>query len=191
MSMIALYKGTSIISRLIRFRTWSEFSHASWVDGDEEFEAWHTSGEGFKPGVRRVQFLGAGHTLGTEVHLFQCPELNAEQCASIKRFMISQIGKRYDWGGVLGFLSRRDSAQYQDRWFCSELIFCALLREGVDLLSRVPCHRVSPGMLALSPRLRFFCVRRAGVRAVAACDSASGQTDTYGADAYVNTGRPQ
>lgn len=189
MSMIALYKGTSLVSRLIRWATWSEYSHASWIDGIHEYEAWHTRGERFKSGVRCVIGLGAGHSLGTVVDIYQVPELTVEQAQEIRLFLISQIGKRYDLRGVLGFISRRDSAQYQDRWFCSELVFTALLRVGLPLLSNVPAHRVSPGMLALSPRLRYVCTRRAMLRDAPACTAPTSDEDALGADAYIDIGR--
>ena len=32
--MIALYKGTSALSRIIRWRTWSDYTHAAWVFQD-------------------------------------------------------------------------------------------------------------------------------------------------------------
>lgn len=145
--IVALYKGISPLSRMIRFRTWSEYSHASlYVPRSGEFESWIPNG------VRNVSPIGSGHTPGTQVDLFAVT-VTPSQEGKILHFLQEQVGKKYDYRGVLGFLSRRDRAQNQDRWFCSELVFAACQAGGIDLLARIQPHRVSPDMLALSPLL--------------------------------------
>ena len=66
-------------------------------------------------------------------------------------FLEAQIGKGYDWYGILRFLPRwrKDN----DRWFCSELAFEALRRAGITLLRDIPATKVTPGGLASSPYL--------------------------------------
>lgn len=66
-----------------------------------------------------------------------------------------QVGKRYDWGAVLKFVSRRkvDPSSANRRWFCSELAHAAwMVATGIALL-RMPSSQVCPGLLAASPLL--------------------------------------
>ncbi|WP_290906247.1 YiiX/YebB-like N1pC/P60 family cysteine hydrolase [Aquabacterium sp.] len=44
-------------------------------------------------------------------------------------FARAQVGKRYDWPGVIGIALRRDW-QERDSWFCSELIEAAAVAGG-------------------------------------------------------------
>ena len=143
--MIALYKGTSALSRLIRWQTWSEYSHAAWVFPDGSvIEAW-------KGGVRHAPGILTQHTQGTDVDLFTL-ELTVEQRWAIQDFLIAQIGKPYDYAGILGFLAAAKT-ENPEKWFCSELIFAACKSTRIDLLRRVPSWKVSPGLLAYSPLL--------------------------------------
>ena len=144
--MIALYKGTSALSRLIRWRTWSDYSHAAWVFPDQSvIEAW-------KGGVTHAPSILAGHAPGTEVHLYTL-DLTIEQRWAIQDFLIAQIGKPYDYAGILGFLTA-SKTEHPARWFCSELVFSALKQARISVLARIPAWKVSPGLLALSPLLR-------------------------------------
>ena len=140
--MIARYKGKSVLSRAIRWRTWSEYSHADWVlDDGSVIEAW-------KGGVRHVMNIQSQHTPGTEVDLFTL-NLTTVQKWAIQDFLIRQVGKPYDYGAILGFMTRAKS-ENSDKWFCSELIFTACQSAGVELLKRIPAWKVSPGLLSVS-----------------------------------------
>ena len=146
--MIALYKGTSFISRIIRWRTWSDYSHAVWVCRDGTvIEAW-------VGGVRRVPGLLSQHREKTVVELYAIAGLNEEQRDRIETFLVAQLGKPYDYAAILGFALRKDT-QNPAKWFCSELIFAACLFAGIYLLARIPPWKVSPDLLALSPLLIF------------------------------------
>jgi uncharacterized protein YycO len=145
--MIALYKGRSLLSRLIRWRTWSEYSHAAWVCPDGSvIEAW-------KGGVRHAPGPLVQHEPGTEVDLFEVKGLCVAKAWRVQEFLLRQIGKPYDYAGILGFVLAAKT-ENPDCWFCSELVFAALKGVGVELLSRVPPWKVSPGMLAVSPFLK-------------------------------------
>jgi hypothetical protein len=144
--MIALYKGTSLISKLIRWRTWSAYSHAAWIcDNGEVIEAW-------TDGVRKRPSIHVGHTPGTEIDLFKMT-LTLTQKILLENFLQKQIGKKYDWRGIGKFISRRDGDN-QDRWFCSELIAAACASVGEPLLLRIPVYKIDPGMLSYSPLLQ-------------------------------------
>lgn len=145
--MIALYKGKSFISRLIRWFTWSEYSHAAWVCRDGSvFEAW--SG-----GVRHAASLAEAHDAGTPVDLFVL-DLTDDQRRDAEAFLLAQVGMKYDWLGLCGFLTRRAMDEH-DAWFCSELVTAGLNAAGVYPLLRVPACKVPPCLLALSPLLRL------------------------------------
>lgn len=64
----------------------------------------------------------------------------------------TQLGKPYDWPGVLGYALRRD---WQDHraWFCSELIAWACVKAGTPLLRADRTWRITPRDLLLSPLL--------------------------------------
>lgn len=148
--MIALYKGISPFSRAIRFLSWSDYSHASWIDMStgHEFEA--TAGAG----VREVDAYGTMHNPGTSYDLFSI-NLQPEEHAALLGWFRSQIGKSYDYRGIGGFISRRDAAQNQEKWFCSEFIFAGFLAIRRPLLRRIEAYQVTPAMLSYSPWLQY------------------------------------
>lgn len=146
--MIAAYKGISLLSRVIRFMHWSEYSHVAWVSKDGwEIEAWSSCG------VRRLNVAHSKHTPGTEVDLFDV-DLTHDEVAMLEDWLHIQIGKRYDWRGIFRFLTRRDVLNPR-RWFCSALLFAGFLYIRVPLLLRIRPHKVFPGLIVYSPRLRF------------------------------------
>ncbi len=143
--MIALYKGTSWMSRAIRWRTWSDYSHAAWVREDGSvIEAWTN-------GVRCVTSPLDDHTPGTPIDFFDVA-ITPDQRRQVEAFLMWQLGKPYDHTAILGFLTRAKS-ENPDRWFCSELVFAACKSAGVELLKRIPAWKVCPGTLSLSPML--------------------------------------
>jgi uncharacterized protein YycO len=145
---ILLYQGVSLLSRLIKWRTWSEWSHvAIQVGGGQVIDAW-------KGGVRLIDNPFEGHDPATVVQVLACSCLTAEQEQRIADFLVGEIGAPYDYWGVLRFVSRRDRPNPL-KWFCSELAFAAFQQAGIDLLARVPSWRVSPGDVAHSPLLKL------------------------------------
>jgi uncharacterized protein YycO len=150
--MIALTKGSSPMSRIIRFTNWSEYSHAAWIDPDDR-SCWESLP--FK-GVVHSSSINDQHCNGTPVDIFLF-DYTADQLRAIRCFMTAQLGKDYDWDSVLHFISKRPPlASDQNKWFCSELIFAAHLYAGIDLLARIPAWKVYPGMIAYSPLLQFL-----------------------------------
>jgi uncharacterized protein YycO len=71
-----------------------------------------------------------------------------------RAFAESQVGKPYDWGGVLSipvpFISR--NWQSDERWFCSELLAACAARGNTPLI-RLQTNRVTPEMIARCPLL--------------------------------------
>jgi len=157
--VIALYKGRSRFSRIIRLITRGPYSHAAWICRDGSvIEAW--SGWG----VRHVAHLGALHQVGTQVDIYDIPSLSHDQQTRIETWLITQLGKPYDWPAVLRFLPLpwrnrdRESSASQGSWFCSELVAAACEAAGLRLLAVHP-YMISPSMLAASPLLRLACSR--------------------------------
>lgn len=142
---IGQYYGKSLVSKLIQWKTWSDISHTSAFLPDQKtvIEAW---GGGV---INRP--WREGHTPGTRVDLFfvECAE---KQVGDFYSFLSSQIGKKYDFSGIFGFAFSAKT-QAKDKWFCSELIFAAAQFAGIDLLRRIEPHKVSPGLLQVSPKL--------------------------------------
>jgi uncharacterized protein YycO len=142
--MIALYKGKSIISRIIKSFTWSQYSHAAWIDDDGSvYEAWH------RGGVTHVNSISANHTPGTLVHIYKVTNETPEIRQAVRIFLQSQVGLKYDWLGVFGFVLRAHRFARQNRWFCSELVAEAYRLSGHKILN-LPSNKVFPGMLAAS-----------------------------------------
>lgn len=146
--MIALYKGISPLSRLIRWTNFSEYSHASYVDEDEltEFES------AIPDGVREKDFL-VGHTPGTRVDLFDV-NLSGGELEGLREFFRSELGQPYDYRGLFGFLARRQ-IQDPEAWFCSELVFAGFLQVKKPLLLRLESFKTYPALLSYSPLLKY------------------------------------
>lgn len=82
-------------------------------------------------------------------------EATPEQVEKIDAFVRGQLGKPYDYTMVARFVSRRQASRTESgKWFCSELVFAALLHAGIELLRGTEPWEVSPGLLARSPLLR-------------------------------------
>ncbi len=151
MIYIALYKGTSAMSRAIRWVNWSEYSHAALITSRfTVIEAW--AGGGMKGQVREVPCLLAQHNDQTPVDVFAIPDLTPDQAVAVEAFCRSKVGCRYDWKGVFRFVSRRDPVEDQV-WFCSELVAAGFIAAGWPLLE-LSAQKTFPGLLAASTRLR-------------------------------------
>jgi len=158
---IALYQGISIESKVIRWQTRSIYSHVVAILPDGSvIEAWHKGGvshiqpktDGFKVNIL-LSCLSKNHTPCTKVDIFEIeiPE-NMEQ--RYYSFLEKRIGCKYDFYSIFRFLSRK-SGQENDKWFCSELIFAALVYAHSPPLSRINSCDVSPQLLSLSNDLKF------------------------------------
>lgn len=157
--MILLYRGTSALSRLIRFVNWGPHSHAAWSDAQTEAEIQHAAViEAWWPRVRTLPNVHHGHTAGTVVDVYDFPAMTPAQRLGVGCAMRRQLGKAYDIAGVLHFLTRRpEHTASQRRWFCSELVAAALAEVGSPALLRIPAWKVYPSMLAYSPLAREVC----------------------------------
>lgn len=132
-------RGHGLISAIIRWQTWGRYSHVAIEIGGWVYEA---------VPVKGVRKLPAASYNWKDVDIFTADGYNE---AVVWAFLETQVGKPYDYLGVLRFLPRWKNSDYSSkRWFCSELFFTAL----PGLLERVAAVKVNPAMLSYSPRLR-------------------------------------
>jgi uncharacterized protein YycO len=144
---IGAYGGRGILSTLIKWRTWTPYSHVSLVLRDgSEIEAWWG-------GVMHRAAVGAIHRPGTRIELYEV-DCTPEQCDDIESFALAQVGKPYDYGAIIGFVLRARTASSR-KWFCSELVFAAFAAAGIRLLRGVAERKVAPGDIVRSPLLRL------------------------------------
>ena len=142
---ILLFKGNSLISKLIRWQTNGNYSHAAiQLPNGRIIEAWH------KPA--KVRLRGPLQDW-SNVEAFDVHGMTAEHWEKAIAWAEKQIGKKYDFGGVFRFVTRWRKQQ-DEKWFCSELVYQAVLEAGVPLLARVSSSQVSPTVLSFSPLLR-------------------------------------
>jgi uncharacterized protein YycO len=125
-------------SLLLRVALWSAWSHCAIIDGDQVIEAAATGGV-------RVRPLADLIADSSEHDIRHLP---ARDAASVIAAARSQVGKPYDWAGVVGIGFRR-RWQDADSWFCSELIAWAFQAAGSPLF-RVQSWRITPRDLFIS-----------------------------------------
>jgi len=147
MITVGLYKSKTIVSRLIRWQTRGDYSHAALHCDGEAIEAWH------RGGVQRGP-IGHLHKKGTVIDIFKVNKLYTNTLT--KAFAVEQVGKPYDFTMVGRFVSRRGvSRRSKKKWFCSELVFDAFVEGGLRLFKNTQGWEVSPDLLKRSPYLTF------------------------------------
>lgn len=133
----------TISSPVIRFLTWSSWSHVALVDAHgTAYEARFQYGCTARP-VRYPLLEATRYQFG-----------HCVVDSGIKQFLAEQIGKRYDWTAVLGLGVHRDW-QDDDSWFCSELVATAFARVKAPLVNK-RFGRVTPQDCYESPRLHLY-----------------------------------
>lgn len=156
---IALYQGTSFISRAIRWQTRSQYSHAAFLlDDGSVIEAWQPVVRWIIPDNEGdfISGLSKQHTPGTTVDIFEfeCPLAPSENDRLVF-FAKQDINTPYDYRGIVRFLTRKRSATSKHRLFCSEQVFLRCAQIGRPLLARTEAWRVPPDWIARSPYLKL------------------------------------
>lgn len=145
---VAFYKGKSLTSKLIKWKTRGPYSHASIIFGNGDIlEAWESTNS-----VRYIKNLSDGHTPGTEVDIFDIT-LPVDETAA-RAFADAQLGKKYEYRLIAKFITNTNGNN-PDKWVCSEISLELVAHGGVSLLERVPAYKVSPVTLSWSPLLKF------------------------------------
>lgn len=130
-------------SRLIRWFTWSEFSHVDFVLPGGWLLGSEAAGGVLKRPFDAENYLHAAR--------FSVPSCSTNAI----RFAETQIGKPYDFTAMLGFLSRRDWAE-EGSWFCSELIYWSFEQVGFRPFRATQMNRITPQHLLMIPSLRLI-----------------------------------
>ena len=170
--MLAQYRGVSWLSRVIRWLTYSEYSHTA-VLFTEDMEVESTGSvhmlragnviEAWSPGgVLLSDTLSSRHTPGTQVDLFKFKTpLRPEQEHRIAAFLVGHLGKKYDYWNVLRFVPLvraiiarpAPSTWTRSHVFCSELGLEAFAWGARPLLERCKAWEVPPRDPPRSPLL--------------------------------------
>jgi len=120
-------------SLIIRFFTWSRWSHVAFIcDNGDVIEA-----VGFH-GVRRVPMA----TALEKVHRYAIVEFCDGDSANMELKLSTQIGKKYDYVGAIGMGLMRNW-QSTGRWVCSELITWGLEHIGEPLFRSDQMYKIS------------------------------------------------
>ncbi len=146
---IAQYKGVSFTSNMIKRVTRGEYSHtAIMLEDDRIVEAWQGCNK-----VRIINELSDGHKPGTEVDIYLV-DMGSKQEENFRAFVELQIGKKYDYMGLVGFYFN-SGIHNESKWFCSELFAAACRYAGVALLNNMDPYQVSPHLASVSPKTHF------------------------------------
>lgn len=140
---IAMMHGRGLVSSLIRWQTFSRWSHCALVypNGEWIIEAWPGKG------VQKKKI-----TDWNKVELFFIKGITEEQWKIAFNWAESQLGKGYDYWGVLHFIPRIHLPDNK-KFFCSEFVFDALKVAGINLQERINAQELSPREIGISPLL--------------------------------------
>jgi len=131
----------AIGSLLIRGVTWSAFSHVEIVIGDHVIGANIPHGVSLTPIKERL----AVSSYAALVDLPCADPVRVQQVA------IDQLGKGYDYLGLLGILVHSDALQTPDKFFCSEFVAWSFREAGYPLLRPELIGRGTPQNLWMIP----------------------------------------
>lgn len=166
--LIALYRGTSWISRVICWATRSPYSHAAMTNEEDgrTWEAWHVAEE-HRAWYDHRRYLGGhfreietpltGHEPGTPVEFYavhgMTPQIHAAIRAKCEEWAVRKI--LYDYIQIARFLTRSQRGSGPDesnRLFCSEACILAFRHGALPVLNS-PASRTTPGILGWSTLL--------------------------------------
>lgn len=146
---IIFYRGKSLFSKLIKWKTSGVYSHCEFINGFED-NGFETYGALNKVGV---QFASINwHKKKTKYDIFTI-KITKSQFEELRNYLTKQYKKKYDYLGILGFVDNRIK-QDNHKWFCSELIYKSLQHIGVELFNR-EVKFPSPQLISLSPLLKL------------------------------------
>ncbi len=141
-----VFRSNSFISKVIRWQTRGNWSHVACLFSDGVV----IESREFK-GVRKLNSLAEAQSVGDTVQVLTL-SCKPEQEEKMRRFAESQLGRPYDYLGILRFLTRTpDTDQYLNRdWFCSGFAFEVAKMGGIELFRDTEEWEVSPEMFARS-----------------------------------------
>ena len=148
---ILLFKDDSFIGKYIKLFTRRKYSHAAIRTKDGTvYEA--TA----KHGVRKLNHITEKEGFNKYIIDVYKVKTTAAQDKIIIKFLEEQLGKKYDFWMVAGFViySNRESRKSWGKWFCSELVFAAFEKAKIKLLRTEP-WKVAPEHLSWSYIVKF------------------------------------
>jgi hypothetical protein len=127
----------TIASSIVRYFTWSAFSHIDYIFDDGRcYSALPSTGVGFNSDINDY------------VEHF---ELKVKNKNKIEDFLLAQEGKKYDWSAIFG-IPFRTKWNNDSKWFCSELITAAV-EQDIKLFNEPDKYRITPRDLYINPLL--------------------------------------
>lgn len=123
------------LAPIIRAFTWSDFSHMVIViDGGKN--VLHSDFHGVR--IEPIEDL-KNRSKNWILVEYECefPELVIEACKT-------QIGKPYDFGGIVGIFIRDVNLQDDSKWWCSELPAYGFMKAGIPKFQEDYLHRITP-----------------------------------------------
>jgi hypothetical protein len=142
---LAFTASNSPFSWLIRFFTWSPYSHVDFYDQEAGILIGAIPLKGVVARPAEKVFRDSSKVAIYEV------DVDSEVVSSIIR---REIGKSYDWSAIFGFLFKRDWEK-PDRWECSELVSYCVLKAGKVLFNE-RLNRITPRDLVINPFLKLI-----------------------------------
>lgn len=140
---IRLVRDPGISSRIICWWTWGKWSHVEIVTSRGYLGARLNGGVKVRP---------FGYVDPVEQSI-RSIEVTPDQYAVFMAYADKQIGKPYDWFGLLGFGIHHDTADDPEKWFCSEYVTACFEKAGVPILDTSHAYRISPRDVGLSTAL--------------------------------------
>lgn len=157
---VLMFKGQSTLSKIIKWRTKSAYSHAGivvwWGDRLMVLEA---IGKGV---LARPISYNLLHYKGDINYYRPCEDIPAETRSQMAQFAKEQLGKEYAHIRLVGFffkllfklkMERKDKQEATGRYFCSEYVADIYARHGKDLVKDRSNAYTSPDLLAASAGL--------------------------------------
>ncbi|BCG50053.1 hypothetical protein [Ralstonia phage RP13] len=138
---IRFVSDSGVVSSIIRFWTWSQWSHVELWTPDGWLGA-RTDGDGVS-----IKPYNYNSPLKEELLVLEVPDYD-----SAIKFAYDQVGKKYDYGAIAG-LGVREDWDDPSKWFCSEYIYCIAQKGGIELLRTEGVNRVTPRDLYMSTLL--------------------------------------
>jgi uncharacterized protein YycO len=113
-------RGKNLAAEAIKFATFSQFSHVAIMVNHHVYEAT------FEHGVTRSTFAQFDKRYPDHESVI----VDDQNKDIAETWLNRQVGKPYDFS-ALAALPFRKNWQNDEKWFCSELVACALMKAGV------------------------------------------------------------
>jgi uncharacterized protein YycO len=121
---VVLVRANTLSSLLIRARLWENWSHAAvLLQNGEVIDATFKAG-----GVRRRKL----EDVLKHASAFKIIDLPVTDPVAAMTFLHAQIGKPYDWRGIMGWITSDRDWRDSSAWFCFELVAAVAEAGGLD-----------------------------------------------------------